>query len=221
MSSSTDEPSMGTTSTKLMNPLKMMQEMGTHVAGIMCSENMVYRKNASSSLSKAVNDIIEKGRTTRAVINLYFGGDASVLWHDAIRTAYDKGVITVVAAGNLIVNASSQGPGYMPQCITVGATDAHDRRVGGSDFGEAIDVFAPGHLVRSPFWRGNNGFNTRVEILSGTSTNAAFVSRLALYLQALESLKTPKAVADRIIELPTNDMDYLGCGAWEPEQVVI
>jgi len=190
---------------------------GTHVAGTIGSKTYGVAKKAnliavkvfqgeSSSTSIildgyqwAVNDIRAKGRQAKAAINLSLGGGFSSAFNKAVAAAYNAGVVTVVAAGNDNVDASGQSPASAPEAITVGSIDKTNARSYFSNFGTLLDVFAPGSDILST-WIGST---TATNTISGTSMATPHVVGLVLYLQALEGLSSPAAVANRITQLAT------------------
>lgn len=112
---------------------------------------------------------------------------------DAVRYAYNKGCILVFAAGNRNDNVIFYSPQNMNETITVAATDYKDRKAYFSNWGEKIDVSAPGIDILS--LRANNtGDPTRIigekyYYESGTSQAASFVAGLcALLLSRNHSL---------------------------------
>ena len=111
------------------------------------------------------------------VINLSLGGtmDSSAL-ESAVNYAWSKGVVVVAAAGN---NASSTPfyPAYYANVIAVAATTDLDRLASFSDFGDWVDVAAPGISIYSTI-PGGYGY------MSGTSMASPFVSGLAALLFA-------------------------------------
>jgi len=78
------------------------------------------------------------------VINLSIGGSsASKTEHDAIKYAYNKGVIVVAATGN--DNLSSiEYPAAYDECIAVGAVRYDKTRAPYSNYGAGIELMAPG-----------------------------------------------------------------------------
>ncbi|KAK1992787.1 subtilase [Colletotrichum falcatum] len=157
-----------------------------------------------SGFNWAVNDITSKGRAARSVINMSLGGPASTTWATAVDAATSQGVLSVVAAGNgdslgNPLPVSSQSPANVASAVTVAAVDSSWQPAYFTNYGEGVDVFAPGVSVLSAWIGGNSATNT----ISGTSMASPHVAGLALYLQALEGLATPAAVTARIKALAT------------------
>jgi oryzin len=147
----------------------------------------------------AVDDIVSKSRTTKSVINMSLGGSKSDTWTNAINAAFEKGVVSVVAAGNGDANGdplpvSGQSPANAPNAITVAATDSDFATASFTNYGAGVDVFAPGVDILSAWYTSNTATNT----ISGTSMACPHVAGLAVYLMGKETLSTPGEVATRI-----------------------
>lgn len=96
--------------------------------------------------------IVYAAKNGADVINMSLGGPAGpfMLPIDlAIRYATHKGVITVVAAGNSNQNANRASPADHPQVITVAAVGPDGNRAYFSNWGNKIDVGAPGMWILS------------------------------------------------------------------------
>jgi len=63
--------------------------------------------------------------------------------HDAVKYAYNKGVVLVAASGNDSYRAVSYPAAY-PEVISVGATNSADERARYSNYGENLELVAPG-----------------------------------------------------------------------------
>ncbi|KAL2756620.1 hypothetical protein ACRALDRAFT_1041140 [Sodiomyces alcalophilus JCM 7366] len=190
---------------------------GTHVAGTIGGStygvakltNLVSVKVFSGTTSStsiimsgynwAVNDILNRGRASRSVINMSLGGGYSSAFNNAVNSAFSAGVLSVVAAGNENQNTANVSPASAASALTVGAYDANWARASFSNWGAAVDVFAAGVNIPSSYI----GSNTATRSISGTSMAAPHVAGLAVYLQVLENLNTPAAVKNRILALAT------------------
>jgi thermitase len=95
----------------------------------------------------------------------------SELVHDAVRYAYSHGVLIVAAAGN--DNSSSKVyPAAYDEVVSVAATDQNDNKAGFSNWGEWIELAAPGEDIYSTVPGG-------YEYMNGTSMACAYVSGVA------------------------------------------
>ncbi|OLN81886.1 Alkaline proteinase 2 [Colletotrichum chlorophyti] len=190
---------------------------GTHVAGTIGSNTYGVAKLTSlisvkvfvgnqastsvilSGYNWAVNDITSKGRQGKSVINLSLGGPASSTWTTAVNSAYNAGVLTVVAAGNEAQNAANVSPASAANAITVGAITNTWAIASYSNYGTALDIFAPGSAILST-WIGST---TATNSISGTSMASPHVAGLVNYLQSVEGLSTPASITARIKALGT------------------
>lgn len=179
---------------------------GTHVAGTMGSKTYGVAKRSTLIAVKvfagesgstadilkgyewAINDIENKNRQAKAVINMSLGGGFSTTFNKVIDQAFENGVSTVVAAGNSGEDASETSPASAKGAITVAATDSHRDRASFSNFGDHVSVFAPGVDILST-WIGSD---TATNKISGTSMASPHVAGLVLYLKGLKDLKDAK-----------------------------
>jgi subtilisin family serine protease len=116
------------------------------------------------------------------VVNMSLG---SVGTSNEIKNAVDEavaaGIVVVVAAGNKGMDACNYSPAFVPSAITVGATDRQDARPTWSNFGNCVDLSAPGVQIVSAYFTNDRATAS----LSGTSMAAPHVAgAAALYLQA-------------------------------------
>ena len=169
------------------------------------------------------------------VINLSLGGQglspAAAL---AIDYANSKGALVVVAAGNSATDVSGFGPAGTEGVMTVSATDQRDRRAGFSNWGEEVDISAPGVDVMSlrarntdllsvirgvEYQKGEGiiGDSRAYYRASGTSFAAPIVSGAASLIMSLRPNLDAQAVrrmllnSARDIEVPGID-NYTGYG---------
>lgn len=150
----------------------------------------------------AVHDILAKNRTSTAVINMSLAGPASPTWDAAISAAWAQGILAVVAAGNDNLDASLVSPARSPEVLCVGNLQRDDARFGGvsgSNYGAAVDVFAPGTGIVSSWGSSDDA----IQVASGTSMAAPHVAGLVAYLRGLEGPMSAARVRARVLELAT------------------
>ena len=173
---------------------------GSHVAGIIGGQTFGVAKNVRLFGVRVLNcqgvgtwsDVIEgvnfvtwhRGQPAQqgvaAVANMSLGGETNRAAEAAVRNSIRAGVTYVVAAGNWNSDAAAYSPAGVAEAITVGATNQNDSRAEFSNYGPALDLFAPGVGIPSA-WIGND---IMIATASGTSMAAPHVSGVvALYLQ--------------------------------------
>ena len=137
------------------------------------------------------------------VINMSFGGTAySTTLRDAVLYAASRGVLLVAAAGNN--NSSSPFyPAYFEEVIAVSATDSNDARASWSNYGDWVDISAPGVSIYSTYF---DGTNSTYASMSGTSMAAPHVVSVAGLLLA----QNPSRNATELRALLEGSADDLG-----------
>ena len=121
---------------------------GYGVAGIAYESSIMPLKVLSGSGGGTVADIAEAIKfaadNQADIINMSLGGGgASNLMEEAIKYAYNKGVVIIAAAGNEGKNAAAY-PARYGDVISVSATDASGEKAPYSNFGAGVDISAPG-----------------------------------------------------------------------------
>ncbi|OEJ28963.1 hypothetical protein AS594_35625 [Streptomyces agglomeratus] len=117
-----------------------------------------------------------------------------------MASAYAKGLVVVVPAGNLGLDACNYSPAGAPGAVTVAATTQRDKRLLLSNQGKCVDVLGPGENIVSA----GPGATTRTR--SGTAMAAAHAAGIAATVLSqgtpanqvdakIKSLATKNAVA--------------------------
>lgn len=113
-----------------------------------------------------------------AVANMSLGGSANTALDDAVRNSISSGVSYSVVAGSSASDANNFSPARVPEAITVGMTDRNDCVASFSNFGSALDLYAPGVDITGP-WIGSD---TATMTLSGSASAPHVAGGAALYL---------------------------------------
>ncbi|MCM1286508.1 MAG: leucine-rich repeat protein, partial [Bacteroides sp.] len=175
---------------------------GTHVAGIVVDntpENVKIKAfkcmndKGSGNISDvclAVNTAVESNVD---VINMSLGSrGTSELMEDTINNAIEKGITVCVAAGNNGQNAMNYTPANIENCITVGAINEEDQKPLWSNYGDVVDIWAPGSAIYSTY--NDGGYKS----LSGTSMATPFVAATSALLLSNDKSLKPNDVKDLI-----------------------
>ena len=187
------------------------QGHGTHVAGsaVGLSTGIAYNANLfsikisidctgyayTSDMILAINYVeslmIANGR--KSIINLSFG--ISTMIKDEINEFITNGGLFVVAAGNDGQDKCMNEKYYDIDTtggIIVGATDSGDDIAYFSNFGDCVDIYAPGQdILSSAYWNDYQCYQ-----MSGTSMAAPFVAGALGYLWSQNPSFTNEQVLD-------------------------
>lgn len=135
-----------------------------------------------------------------AVVNMSLSSPANSTVDTAVANSIASGITYVVSAGNNDINACNRSPARVPAAITVAATTATDARWSGSNWGSCVDLFAPGHQIRSA----EITSDTATRLANGTSMAAAHVSGAAAMLLSQNPSWTPAQVTTQVVHTATN-----------------
>ncbi len=178
---------------------------GTFIAGLVGAETNNGRTIASVAHGCEVIPIkIANGDTTAdfrmdlgvvlavdlgaEVVNLSWGGPSPTpnLQH-LVEYCTNNGVLFVCAAGN-DNTTDPDYPGAYPDSFCVGATDAIDHRSIFSNFGDYVDIAAPGEALKSCSIGGDSSYEP---FGAGTSFAAPIVAASAALLLSIDPTMTP------------------------------
>ena len=139
----------------------------------------------------------------------------SAAMDDAVKYEHDRGMVMVAAAGNNNGDTLDHSPSSADRAIAVAATDYLDRKASFSNWGERVDVAAPGVNILSlkaavsPMCSASKTVGTRYCRVSGTSMAAPHVSGLAALLWANNSSLTNEEIR-QIIRAGSDDLGSVG-----------
>jgi thermitase len=196
---------------------------GTHCAGIIAAtinnsvgiaglaQVRIMAEKVLDSQGEGYSDWIADGIIHAAdqganIISMSFGDyENSRVIYEAIKYAHNAGVLLVAAAGNYNSDLEFYPASY-DEVVAVTATDANDTKASFSDFGNWVELAAPGVDVFSTY------LNNDYEKLSGTSMACPHVSGLA----ALVMSAYPNMTADFVRLLLRYTADDLGAPSFDP-----
>jgi subtilisin family serine protease len=197
------------------NPLDTNSH-GTHCAGIIgakgnnnigisgiCLDVQIMPLKCGSYFLYNTHEAIKYAADNGAkIINCSFGATTySKVMNDAVQYARSKGVLVIAAAGN-DNNNTSHYPSDYDGVISVAATDNNDKKATFSNYGDNINVSAPGEYIYSTI--PNNGYDYK----SGTSMACPMVSGLAGLILSNEPNITELELSTRIKDY-TDNIDKL------------
>ena len=164
---------------------------GTNVAGIIAAKDndigitglnpnvelysaRILDDNLQAPISRVVDAIYWAIDNKVNIINISFGTmtDSEAL-HQAIKDAYDQGILIIAAAGN---HGEVEYPAAYEEVIAVGSVDTNGDRSDGSAIGEELELVAPGEQILS------TGSFGGVSVGDGTSLAAPHVTGIASIL---------------------------------------
>lgn len=188
---------------------------GTHVSGTIGGSTYGVAKSVglvavrvldcsgSGSISGVITGIdwVTANHYTPAVANMSLGGGASTSLDNAVSNSIRSGVSYAIAAGNSNKDACLSSPARVKEsgAMTVGATTSTDSRASYSNYGQCLDLFAPGSSITSSWNTSSVATNT----ISGTSMATPHVAGVAaLYLEKYPTA-TPATVRNAVVATAT------------------
>lgn len=194
---------------------------GTHVAGIIAAATnnvkgiagvswfnpilpvKVLNENAEGTAFEVANGIRWATDHGAKVINMSLGDTFdSKIMYDAIRYAYKNDVVLIAAAGNDNVDTPMYPAAY-DEVLAVSAVDNKRHKAIFSNYGNHIDVTAPGEHIPSTF------LDNSYVMMSGTSMAAPHVAGLAGLIRSINPDLTNKEVVE-LIRSTANDIGPIG-----------
>ncbi|MEY7970699.1 S8 family peptidase [Saccharomonospora xinjiangensis] len=187
---------------------------GTHVAGTVGGSTYgvapdvklvgvrVLDANGSGTTAGVIAGVewVAENASGPSVANMSLGGGADEALDEAVRGAIAAGVTFGVAAGNESSDAGSSSPARVAEAITVAASDQDDSQASFSNYGDVVDIYAPGVNITSAWHDGSE--NT----ISGTSMATPHVVGAAALHLAANPDASPADVADALTSSATPDV---------------
>ena len=192
---------------------------GTHVSGTIADLTPSYVKilpvkvldcDGDGMTSEILMGMLWAVAQGADIISMSLGGGVEL--YDAteyvVNYAYDQGTLCIVAAGNESMNADYANPARCEKSVTVGAVDTDLTRAFFSNYGEAVDICAPGTQIISANMGG--GYIA----YSGTSMATPHVSAVAAVYKAQDKSMTPAALEKKLKDtaMPMGKALYYGAG---------
>ena len=155
------------------------------------------------------------------------GGAQNDLEDEAVEYLIEQGFLVVAAAGNESENACLSSPASVEAALTVGATELSlkrfdtsdefesetDRRADYSNYGNCVDIFAPGSAIVAADIR--RRVASKAE--SGTSMAAPHAAGVAAVLKQLHPSFSPAELKALMLEMSTKDLIDLDCESSQSE----
>ncbi|MCC4614983.1 S8 family serine peptidase [Xanthomonas campestris pv. asclepiadis] len=157
--------------------------------------------------------------TPAKVINLSLGGigTCSTTLSNAIASAVSRGTSVVVAAGNSNVDVSNSVPANCPNVIAVAATTSAGAKASFSNFGQGVDIAAPGQAILSTLNSGTTAAgNPSYAVYSGTSMAAPHVAGVVALMQSVALNPLSAASVEAMLKSTARALPVAcpqGCGA--------
>lgn len=181
---------------------------GSHVAGIVANNTPstvkilpidVFGDDNESNLTDLVAGVARAISQDADVINISVSGNNKLALKSLYGTAISQGTIVVRASGNSLEQYRDvAGKGKSDGILAVGALAQDTKKMAGaySNYGQMIDIWAPGSLVKSA----NNVASPEVVTSSGTSMAAPFVAAAAATICSDEHALTNAQVEKALIK---------------------
>ena len=153
----------------------------------------------------AITQAIDQAVTDGAkVINMSLGGaDYSQSLNDSIQAAWSAGLVIVAGAGN-DGNTNLFYPAALDNVVSVGASDEDDLRASFSNYGNWVDIAAPGNVILSTYLMSQCSVSTTPGDIgcyafnSGTSMATPHVSGAAALVWSRSDITSNWQVVDAI-----------------------
>ena len=127
------------------------------------------------------------------IVSMSLGGQVNNLINAAVTALKKANIFVVVAGGNDNKDACNYSPASSPDAFTVGASDVTDNRAYFSNFGNCINIFAPGLDIYST--KPNNSY----QFMSGTSMATPIMAGFSLAVASSFGIKKPDEIKSAVL----------------------
>lgn len=179
---------------------------GTKVAGVIANSTpsnvkisaykvMDNKGYGSSSTIVAACSYIEELNNKPDIVNFSLGVETGVIIESVIDELVNQGITVVAAAGNdnrEVIKA----PGKCESAITVAAFDYYNKPCSFTNYGQVVDISAPGEYIYTADMSKENAYTFSL----GTSLATPFVSAAAAYVLMENRKYTPQQVKQELID---------------------
>ncbi len=177
---------------------------GTHVSGIVVDSTPENVKilpikvldddgyGTDLIIKLGIDYAVEQGADVINMSLRSFCIDDNCLKTQGVQNAVENGTSVVVAAGNDSIDTSIICPAKIRECITVSATHQFDKLANFSNYGESVDVAAPGTVILSSIPNNKYGY------YDGTSMASPFVAASVAMLKMNNPALTPSELEAQI-----------------------
>ncbi|CAI9545274.1 unnamed protein product, partial [Staurois parvus] len=209
--------------TRFYRQASKCESHGTHMAGVLNGRDAGVAKGVNLRSLRVLNcqgkgtvsgsimgleyikkTLIEQPYSPLIILIPFVGGYSRTL-NMASRTLIKSGVVIIAAAGNYKDDACLYSPASEPEVITVGATNYEDQPVTmgvlGTNFGNCVDLFAPGDDIIGASSDCSTCFTSK----SGTSQAAAHVAGIAAMILNGKPDLTVTELRQRLIQFSTKN----------------
>jgi aqualysin-1 len=143
---------------------------------------------------------ITKNAQRPAVAHVSIGVPPNDLLDDAVRASIASGVTYVIEASGDATDTDNDSPARVREAVTVGASDHEDHVANFSNYGAALDLFAPGVNITSDVSGGSQATMSGVQYASAHTAGAA-----ALALGKHRNL-SPKCVEHALVDASVSSL---------------
>lgn len=179
---------------------------GTEVAGVIANSTpsnvkissykvMDSKGYGSSSTIVAACSYIEELNNKPDIINFSLGLKTGVIIESVIDELVNQGITVVAAAGN-DNREVFEAPGKCESAITVAAFDYYNKPCSFTNYGQVVDISAPGEYIYTADMSKKNAYTFSL----GTSLATPFVSAAAAYVLMENRKYTPQQVKQELID---------------------